>query len=296
MQQVLIAYRTEDGRHTADRIRGALEVAVDGVECIDAFADGIGPDDLAEVMREVDAMVVVVDPEWADAGDGALSLGGCQEVLSGALRAALVEGVRVVAVLQEGARMPAVDALPEQLKAFASLAPHELGEGRWADEIADLFDDAAQAAPAAQQALPATNTRQLLIAAGLVGVLVLLGGLLVVSRLWFAEPPAIVGRWAATVDYGRGEVFAERFEFRQTGGSISGSATWQGNRRVIEAAVQDGDRISFHTRGHENFGSERRELRHEYVGIVGDTVRFTLRTNGGFTERPTVEFEAERVN
>lgn len=292
MQQVFITYCSKASQHTADRIQGALEaspgvrVTCTGQADSSATADGID-----QAVRASDALLVIVDEHWSlgqdDSRDDAAHV---------AIRRALAEEIDIVPLLVGGASMPTADTLPDDISDFADYSPHTLDTESWAEDIDDLLSELQQTLPVPAGPVQQRSPQQMLIAAGLLGLLFVLGGFLLVSRVWLAEPSAFIGSWVAQVDYGRSVVREERFDFRATGGDISGSATYLGSRRIIEGAVQDGERVSFYTRSHENLGSERRELRHDYVAIAdGDTIRFVLRSSGGFDERGEVEFEAQRM-
>lgn len=280
--RIIVAPASEAEDHAADRILGALaSAAAQPRECLGVAELGEG------AVAPADLLLLVCGADWE------------QRVAEPAVAALLADarerGCTVeLILLDEAAEPDAVDLAAEQAW-LQSLGQHAVRHAHWASDVADLTSALEPPPPQASGPLRVSSTRQILLAAGLLGILVVLGGLLVMSRMW-SEPPAVVGRWVAQVDYGRSVVHEERFEFRLTGGQITGSATWQGSRRIIETAVQDGERLSFHTRSHENRGSERRELRHDYVGIVsGDTLQFQLRSSGGFEERETVQFEARRA-
>ncbi len=138
---------------------------------------------------------------------------------------------------------------------------------------------------------------QWLVSGALLAVLVLVGAFLLSSRFWLPEAPAVVGSWSAQVTYERGPTQEERFEFRLTGGDLTGSATYQGIRRAIENGRLEGDRVQFHTRSRERVGIEQHEMRHDYVGVVGgDGIAFTVVTAGGGREYGPVHFEAVRID
>src|SRR5690606_38293723 len=94
--------------------------------------------------------------------------------------------------------------------------PHIIRHEHWADDIADLAEALAPPAPVEAGPVRVSPTRQMLLAAGLVGTLVVLGAILMMSRMW-TDTPEAVGRWVSQVDYGRSVVHTERFEFRVAG-------------------------------------------------------------------------------
>lgn len=281
MSNLIIVAAGEAERHAADRILGALETSprvtascVDGLEQADP------------VITREDTVVLVAGEGWPARVDASAA----HDILARAHE----HKATVHVVLIDDAEDPDAAALPADLAYLQALDCHTVRHEHWVDDVAGLVEALATPMPVEAGPVRSSPARQMLMAAALIGVVALLGALLVVSRMW-TDTPTAVGRWVAEVDYGRGLVREERFEFRQAGGQITGNATWMGVRRAIEGAVQDGERLSFYTRTHENRGSERRELRLDYVGLVAtDSIRFTVRSSGGFEERAPVEFTAQR--
>lgn len=281
MSNLIIVSAGEAERHAADRILGALETSPRvTANCVDGLEQ---PDPV--VTRE-DAVVLIAGEGWPVRIDASAA----HDILMRAHE----QRATVHVVLIDNAEDPDASALPAELAYLEDLDWHTVRQEHWADDVADVVEALAAPMPMEAGRVRSSPARQMLMAAALIGVVALLGALLVMSRMW-ADTPTAVGRWVAEVDYGRGLVREERFDFRQAGGQITGNATWLGVRRAIEGAVQDGERLSFHTRTHENRGSERRELRLDYVGLVAaDSIRFTVRSSGGFEERAPVEFTAQR--
>lgn len=286
MSKLIIVSASEAGRHATDRLRGALETSPRlGLECIDAAELDLSA--AAPAIQADDTLLIIAADDWPSRmADG---------VAATLLHRAGTAGSALRMVLLDDAAEPESLDLPDALKPLESAQWHPVRHDHWATDVADLIDELAEPMPVPAGPVRQSPTRQMLMAAGLVACLAIVGALLIMSRTW-VDTPAVVGQWVAQVDYGRGVVRQEQFEFRATGGQIAGSASWQGARRVIEGAVQDGERLSFYTRSHENRGSERRELRHDYVAIITDNaLRFSLRSSGGFEERESIEFEARRT-
>ena len=282
MSKLIVVPAGEAERHSADRILGAMETdSRIALTCI----DGLEQPGLEPVAGDI--FVLVAGNGWSEH-----IVGGVAQTLLEQGRAARA---RVHVVLIDDGAEPDEVALPESLDFLAGSAWHHLRHDHWATDVTALIDTLAEPMPVAAGPLRPLPARQMLLAAGLVGALALLGAILIMSRMW-SDTPTAVGRWVAEVDYGRADVREEQFDFRQAGGQLTGNATWLGVRRAIEGAMQDGERLSFHTRTHENRGSERREVRHDYAGIVSDDIiDFTLRSSGGFDEPVPLEFTARRV-
>ena len=301
MQRVLIAFRNEDGQQTADRLRGALEVS-QHLSCEESVAPAAGVDRLRQTVQAADHVLVVVDDAWASLGAAALE-DERGRWLAQTIRAAFDAGRKVIAVTVDEAEMPARDDLFDGITRFASIEAFAISSGHWAEDVGELIDELSARLPVPAGSVMNDARRQILFAAGLLALLVVICGLLVASRTWFASTSPVIGSWVAEVDYGRGVVHQERLQFRDAGEGASGHASLLGVRRVSEGIVIDDERVTFHTRSNETFGNVRRELRHNYVGIAdeadeadeADVIHFTLRTTDGLNEWPEVTFEARRV-
>ena len=119
------------------------------------------------------------------------------------------------------------------------------------------------------------------------------------------EPPApqariadIAGRWTARVKYDWGDQHDEVFEFKDLGGKLHGSASYQTGRLTIEQASLEGEWLRFVTRSQQMLGSDQpwKEVTHRYTGqVTPEGIRFTLETGGGYTIHPPIEFVAQRA-
>lgn len=149
--------------------------------------------------------------------------------------------------------------------------------------------------PVVVSAVTRSTPKPLIVTGVLIGLVVLLGFFLILSRPWFADAPSIVGAWVADVDYPSGVSHSERFEFRVVGSALSGSASYLGARRVIEDGQVDDTTLEFRTRSRDRIGNEQHELVHEYVGrLSGDTIVFSLQTTDDADAGEAIIFEARR--
>lgn len=295
MQHVLIAFRNDDGQQIANRLRGALDTS-QRLLSENSVAPAAGTDRLEQAVQAADHVLVIVDEAWA--GLGAVALEDERgRWLEQTIRTAFATGREVIAITVDGAEMPGRDDLAEEVARFASIEPFEISSKHWAADVGDLIDELSAALPVPAGSVVNDARRQIWFAAGLVALLIVIGGLLVASHTWFASTSPVIGSWVAEVDYGRGIVHQENLQFRDAGEGATGNASLLGVRRVSEDIVIDDERVTFHTRSHETFGSVRRELRHNYVGVAeeADVIHFTLRSTDGVTEWPEVTFEARRV-
>lgn len=126
-------------------------------------------------------------------------------------------------------------------------------------------------------------------------IVLLLGAFLLATRSWERAPVAQLGVWVADVEYEPENVFRERFHFRLTGTTLSGTASYRGARRVIEEARLEENTVSFITRGRDRIGNQQREIVHEYAGkLEGETMQFQLRNVSDGEILLSIEFTALR--
>lgn len=297
--RVFLSYRHEDGVGFAGRLSDALQARfgqgsvtryLNGSEAADVSLDGAG-----QQLAKVDALLVVIGPHWLDGGTD-----HDEDFVRVQIAAALAARKRVIAVLVDGACMPAAHELPASIAAFADCERFTLDDASWAADVARLEDRLG--APRLPVTTPAAaslvrdGSPAWMLTGALLAALLLLGVFLLTTRFWLDEVPSVVGTWTAEVAYGDGRDHTERFEFRLTGRALSGSASYRGMRRVIEEGQVDGDELRFVVRTRERRGNEQIELRHAYLGVLDDErIRFRLETSGGAEPRAPIEFEARRL-
>ncbi|MBM3788882.1 MAG: hypothetical protein FJW35_00870 [Acidobacteria bacterium] len=108
-------------------------------------------------------------------------------------------------------------------------------------------------------------------------------------------PAEAGGRWVADVRYDFGVNQREVFRFTLEGEKLLGTASFLGVDRTVREGKVRGEEITFTTVTSEAAGSESREARHLYRGTVqAQEIRFTMQTEGGFSEHPPVDFVARR--
>ncbi|HEX6363083.1 MAG TPA: toll/interleukin-1 receptor domain-containing protein [Albitalea sp.] len=169
MADVFLSYRRDDARSATGRLADRLQAAF-GRERVFRDIDGIEPgaDFEAALQRAIggaSVLLAVVGPRWLDALDaaGRRRLDDPADMVRREIESAFAAGVPVIPVLVEGARMPAADALPPSLAAFARCQAVPLDDARWHDDSARLVAllcerhgiDAAAGASAARPRLAA---------------------------------------------------------------------------------------------------------------------------------------------
>jgi DNA-binding beta-propeller fold protein YncE len=151
MTGVFISYRRGPTSPYAGRLHdrltaehGRAHVFMD----VDAIAPGVDfAERITSAVAAADATLVVIGPDWLTTADA----GGRRRVDDPAdfVHLEVAEALRhrglVVPVLVQGARMPALDELPEPLRELSRRNAVELRDARWASDVNDLATSLRQA-------------------------------------------------------------------------------------------------------------------------------------------------------
>ncbi|HXY31557.1 MAG TPA: toll/interleukin-1 receptor domain-containing protein [Gemmatimonadaceae bacterium] len=201
---VFISYRREDSGGHVGRLYDALSARF-GAERLFFDIDHIGAGE--DFVRVIDGavgrssvMLVVIGKRWAGVGKaGARRVDQENDYVRLEVGAGLRrEGLRVIPVLIQGARMPAPASLPEDLRDLTRRNAIELSDTRWREDVARLEGSIADvipnvptpAAPAVSRAAPRAIPRWAPWAGG-AAVLLLVGGGIVLTRSHTAAVPAV---------------------------------------------------------------------------------------------------------
>ncbi|MCK6449519.1 MAG: toll/interleukin-1 receptor domain-containing protein [Alphaproteobacteria bacterium] len=142
--RVFINYRRDDSPGSAGRLhdRLALEIPPEHLFMdVDAIAPGVDfVDEIDRKVRACDVMLAIIGRGWLDAADkeGRRRLDDAADFVRLEIAMALRHGVNVVPILVDGARMPAAEDLPEELRALARRNAVELSHQRFAAEAKSL--------------------------------------------------------------------------------------------------------------------------------------------------------------
>lgn len=115
---------------------------------------------------------------------------------------------------------------------------------------------------------------------------------------WPEARPRINGEWRATVTYDWSpRPHAEAFTFTGEGMEVHGTASFLGTKRGILEGRIEHETVEFLTRTREELGAgESSAATHEYRGtVLGDEIRFTMQTRGGYSDHPPIEFTAKKA-
>jgi hypothetical protein len=141
---IFLSYRRSDAPSATGRLADTLAVTFGAGRVFrDMLAIEPGSDFEGALQRAIGGakvLIAVVGPGWLDARDaqGRRRLDDPADMVRREIEAALAAGVAVVPVLVEGARMPAAQALPAGLQAFARCQAVPLDDSRWADDTRRL--------------------------------------------------------------------------------------------------------------------------------------------------------------
>ena len=335
LAQIFISYRRDDAAGYARAVYDELArqfgadrvfIDVDDIDAGQAFDEVI-----QRAVGESKVLLVLIGKRWQGEREGLpprISEPG--DLVRQEVAAALARGMRVIPLLLDGATMPTEAQLPDVLRPLTRRNALEIGNTRFAADIARLVaalrealgePAAAPAATPASGAPRATARRSAVRWWWLAGALLVVGTLAV---LWLlrapsrgdiaassgrpdatatpAEPgaarPAIDGEWQAEVNYDWPNArYVERFTFAGEAGELHGSASFLGVRRgVLEGSTEPGG-LRFVTRTGEAAGvGGSAETVHRYRGrLDGSEIRFVMQTEGGGASHVPVEFVARRV-
>ena len=320
MARFFLSYRRDDSAGFAGRLADDLEAAF-GVGTVFRDVDDIRPgEDFVQAidsqMQVVDAVLVMIGPRWRMVGpDGTRRLDDPHDFVRQEIAAALSSSRPVIPLLVGGTSMPAEADLPVAIAGLARRHAVVLSDAGWRADLERLVKSLREQLP--DQGMPVDleqqgsrlGSRNLLpTLVGFTATAVLLGVVIMLQKPSTVPVPStsptmikpavdVTGRWTAKVKYNWGDQQDEAFEFKYLGNSLHGTATYLKGRLTIEQVRLEGDWISFTTRSQEVLSGEKvwKEVTHRYMGqVVGDSIRFTLETSGGYSIHPPVEFTAQR--
>ena len=145
MSKIFVSYRRADSPGHAGRIwdhiierfgKDAVFRDIDKIEYGVDFVEAI-----QSAVENCKVLIVVIGPSWLDIKDdsGNRRLENPEDFIRLEVATALARRVRVIPVLVEGARMPAAEELPQDMKGLARRQALEVTEKRFENEMEDLF-------------------------------------------------------------------------------------------------------------------------------------------------------------
>ena len=310
--KVFISYRREDSAGYTGRLYDSLRgrfgddnvfLDVSGIDSGRKFVDVI-----QGAIHSCDVLIAVIGPEWLTCvANGKRRIDDPSDLVRTEILTALNGGIGVIPVLVGGAAPPPVSSLPPALQPLAALDAHDMTDERWAYDADRLIQ--AMERLAGRRKRPAARRPAYVAVIALLLLGLVTGGFYVSQRRSGASPPAsnaasgavegatVTGDWQAEVTYDWGAKYTEKLSLTVDGRDVSGTASFLGVPRGISTGTLDGDRITFETRTQEATGgdfSQARDVVHRYRGrISGDTIAFTMQTEGGSSQVPAT-FTARR--
>lgn len=302
-KSVFISYRRDDCSGYAGRLEDALERALGKGRVFRDVRDIVAGEDFTQVIHQrlaqASAVLVLIGPRW----QGPLSAGQCriddpQDFVRMEVAAALAAPTKVIPVLLQGASLPSTEQLPEPLRALTHRQALTLNEVSWEADLARLI---------AALDMPLNNRHRGWLAAAVIVASALAGGAMYLRQPKAVDPVAsltastlarLPGSWQTTdaVNYGWGDRYRERLEFKLFAGELTGTASYLEYPRGLQQVSINGSTLSFITTSVETMNEQDRTLTHRYVAeLDGDTLRLRLQTTGGFTSLPPVEFTAQKM-
>ena len=268
-RDIFISYRRDDSAGYARAIYDQLvqqfsreRVFMD----VDAIEPGLPFDQvIGQALERCGVLLVMIGNRWLEhRGDVGPRLNDPEDFVRQEVAAALARDIRVVPVLLDGARMPSEEELPEPLRALARRNALEVSNTRFASDVERLVS---------------------------------------VVRKAVGDPiagrPPINGNWEAEVTYDWPNAkYVEKFIFDGDDEELFGTASFLQRKRSILDGTVDRERVRFITRTMEVLRDpdNPKESVHRYRGrIAGDEIRFTMQTEGGYSEHIPIEFVARRV-
>lgn len=110
----------------------------------------------------------------------------------------------------------------------------------------------------------------------------------------------ITGEWRAEVTYDWDNAkYTEVFNFTVDGDEVLGTASFLTAKQAIWNGKLTGNKLTFITKTQQTCGdwNNSRECLHHYRGKIGpDEIRFSMQTEGGFTQHVPIEFTARRTS
>ena len=332
--QIFVSYRRDDAagyaRAVYDELArnfGADRVFID----VDDIGAGQAFDEVIQrAVGESKVLLVMMGKRWQGEREGLPSrISEPGDLVRQEVATALAQGMRVIPLLLDGAVMPTEAQLPDVLRPLARRNALEIGNTRFAADIARLVAVLREALgePAAAAAITTSSvTSPAAARPGATRWRWLAGALLVVAApalLWQlrtpspgrtlvlpgptaasaavvtpnAARPEVNGEWQAEVNYDWPNArYVEHFSFAGEAGELHGSASFLGVRRgVLEGSVEPGG-LRFVTRTSEAVGGGSADTVHRYRGRPdGGEIRFVMQTEGGSSSHVPIEFVARRA-
>lgn len=171
---VFINYRREDSEGDARALYNRLAEETDESNLFLDF-EAVGAGDnwrlrIDDTLKKVQAVLVVIGPQWLDILKARAAAGGADLVRREIAASLSKTGVRVVPVIVKGAHMPAADALPDDIRSLADRNAIEVRGAAWTTDVDRLVKTLRRAG-----ALPTSRRGWMLRGAAVLAALSIIG-------------------------------------------------------------------------------------------------------------------------
>jgi hypothetical protein len=161
---VFINYRREDSEGDTRAIYNRLAAETDaGNLFLDVEAIGAGENwrtSIDNTLKKVQAVLVIIGPHWLELLNARIAAKAFDPVRMEIAASLNKPGVQVIPVIVNGARLPAQDALPEDVRGLTDLNAIEVRGSTWTTDVARLIKALRQSG-----ALPTSRMRWIIRAA-----------------------------------------------------------------------------------------------------------------------------------
>jgi hypothetical protein len=142
--KIFISYRRDDSRADSGRLYDRLSVTFPGrvFRDVASIEPGVEWDEaIAHVLSQTDACIVVIGKNWVSITDdtGKRRMDDPHDVVRQEVAAVLRRQMRVFPILVGGAKMPAAEDLPEDLRPLCRRNAMELSEQHWDEGVQRLL-------------------------------------------------------------------------------------------------------------------------------------------------------------
>ena len=178
MAGIFICYRRDDTAGWAGRLQVDLQAGLPGTVVfrdIDAIPPGVKFDEyIAEAVGTCDVLIAMIGPRWLNAADaqGVRRLDDPNDLIRLEISTCLKRDIRVIPALVGGADLPAARDLPDDIRELSRRQAYELSDSRWTADCRKLV-------AALRPILGISRVSRPLVAAGIVGLVLLIAGFLV---------------------------------------------------------------------------------------------------------------------
>src|SRR5262245_30019221 len=297
MASIFISYRREDAGGHAGRLCDRLTARF-GNDRVFMDIQDIHPGQnfatsIADTIATCDCVIAVIGPHWLESVQKRAKLP--DDFVRHEIGAGLQRHVTVIPVLVGGARMPAAEDLPADLKELSYLNAIEIRDERFDRDVVELETflasqlhvAAAPAVPAGQQQ---QTKRRLMVVIPIVVVAAAIGGYFLLApsgsprrrnpNVQVVAPIDIAGNWIAEMESPGQRPYRIRLHFEQVGSRLTGLVRYPTGDGAFSDGALNGSTLTFSTSHTPQFGSGP-VTTHFLCEATADRIRLSATYDGG---------------